>query len=141
MRERDPDLDRLLRLAAVMLGGFTREAMQRVWAALANDATLDGAIMRGTKMGFLKFLTASGNTATETGGRRRSSAASGAVGRFVFSHLRLLDNVLELLLRADARQLHAACANSLEGAVDTVQLAQHSEQVLQVRIPTAECAA
>ena len=38
VRERDPDLDRLLRLAAVMLGGFTREAMQRVWATLANEA-------------------------------------------------------------------------------------------------------
>ena len=37
-------------------------------------------------------------------------------------------NVLELLLRADARQLHAACAKSLEGAVDVLQLAQHSEQ-------------
>ena len=118
-------------------------------------------------MGFLKLLTASGNTAG-AGGRRRSSAASGALGRFVFAHLRILDNVLDLLLRdgpsstnpapcdthlvrectclwhrrrwnkhvvtlvrcliTDARQLHAACAKSLEGLVDTVQLAQHSEQ-------------
>ena len=129
VRERDPDLDRLLRLAAVMSGGFTREAMLRVWATLAQEpAALDGAITRGTKMGFLKFLTASGNTAAGTGGRRRSSAASGAAGRFVFSHLKILDNVMDLLLRDDARQLHVACAKSLEGVVDTVQLAQHSEQ-------------
>ena len=45
-----------------------------------------------------------------------------------FSHLRILDNVMDLLLRDDARQLHEACAKALEGTVDVVQLAQHNEQ-------------
>ena len=108
-----------------MAGSFRQEQMLRVWHTLAPEAALDGAMLRGTQLGFFKFLTASGNAA---GGRRRSSAASGAVGRFVFSHLRILDNVLELLLRDDARQLHEACARTLEGVVDTLQLAMHSEQ-------------
>ena len=98
VRERDPDLDRLLRLASVMAGSFTRDAMLRVWRTLAPEQALNATIQRGVKKSFLKFLTASGNTDTGSA-RRRSSAASGAVGRFVFSHLRINDNVLDLLLR------------------------------------------
>ena len=129
VRERDPDLDTLLRLAAVMGGGFTHEAVGRVWGVLAVAGALDGAIERAVRAGFLKYLTASGNTGGSAAGqRRRSSAAGGAAGRFVFSHLRIQDNVLELLLTDDVRRLHAACAQCLEGAVETVQLAQHNEK-------------
>ena len=87
--------------------------MLRVWATLTQEATLDGAIARGTKMGFLKLLTASGNTAG-AGGRRRSSAASGALGRFVFAHLRILGNVLDLLLR-DATATRGSCTRPAPG--------------------------
>ena len=129
VRERDPDLDTLLRLAAVMGGGFTHEAVGRVWGVLAVAGALDGTIQRAVRAGFLKYLTASGNSGGSAAGqRRRSSAAGGAVGRFVFSHLRILDNVLELLLTADVRRLHTACAECLEGAVETLQLAQHNEK-------------
>ena len=37
-------------------------------------------------------------------------------------------SVLELLLTADVRRLHTACAECLEGAVETLQLAQHNEK-------------
>ena len=110
VRERDPDLDRLLRLAAVMAGSFTSVSMLRVWRVLALEDTLGSAIQRGTTLGFIKFLTASGNTG---GARRRSSAGAGAQGRYVFSHLRILDNVLELLLRcARPTTTHLVCAFS-----------------------------
>ena len=47
VRERDADLDRLLRLAACMSGKFTKDCMVRVWRSLTAEQTLDGAIERG----------------------------------------------------------------------------------------------
>ena len=100
-----------------------------MWGVLGVAGGLDGTIQRAVRAGFLKYLTSSGNTGGSSAGqRRRSSAAGGAMGRFVFSHLRILDNVLELLLTADVRRLHMACAECLEGAVETLQLAQHNEK-------------
>ena len=75
-----------------------------------------------------RYLTATGNTADAEMHRRRSSAAFGASGRFVFMHLRIQDGVLDLLNRDDARRLHEACAKTLEGVVDLLQLAMHNEQ-------------
>ena len=73
-------------------GGFTHEAVGCVWGVLGVAGGLDGTIQRAVRAGFLKYLTASGNTGGSAAGqRRRSSAAGGAVGRFVFFHLRILD--------------------------------------------------
>ena len=95
----------------------------------------------GLSLGFIKQLSASGNDQSR-GERRRSSTGAGALGHFAFSHLRILDIVVELLLREDARQLHEACAKCLQGVVDEVQQAMHCEQAglrllrIRTRIPT-----
>ena len=71
-------------------------------------------------------VVARGGGVTKRPERRRSSAAANAqrLGR----HLRIQDQVLQVLLSAEARALHAVCAQSLGGLVLTSQLAIHFEQ-------------
>ena len=56
--------------------------------------------------------------------RQRTRARARRLGR----HLRIQDQVLQVLLSAEARALHAVCAQSLGGLVLTSQLAIHFEQ-------------
>ena len=129
VRDRDSDLDWLLKLVVVMGGTFTMSAVACVWGVLPGvSAAVSNAIQRAVSQRFLKFLTSSGNTHTD-GARRRSSAVGDAAGRWTLQHGRIGDSVTELLLAADARMLHDACAKTLgHGLVEIGQLAVHNEQ-------------
>ena len=56
VRERDPDLERVLQLGACMAGTWTHESMARAWGALAPESTLLAAMQRGTQLGFIKYV-------------------------------------------------------------------------------------
>ena len=74
---------------------------------------------RAGKLEILKYLSASGHSLSRSSSRRRStSAGAESVARWCFYHLRIYDNCLELLLPERARQLHAACAQTLAGKVE-----------------------
>ena len=68
------------------------------------------------------------------GGKREGRATTlergseRARARRLGRHLRIQDQVLQVLLSAEARALHAVCAQSLGGLVLTSQLAIHFEQ-------------
>ena len=49
------------------------------------------------------------------------------------------DSMAELLLSEDAVRIHAACAQSLQGAVDTAQLAMHLEHAGMLDRAARQC--
>ena len=124
MSTADHDLDLLLKLSAVLGGSFTLAVVTRVWAALARSGVeqLQGAIQRGEQQRLIKPMASGSSSA---GGRRRSSAAPTSA-RWSLNHLKIQEQVEQLMPRDVRVSLHAACAASLaDGSVDSQQLAEH----------------
>ena len=128
VRLRDPSLDHLLQLTAVMGGSFTLEAVTCAWLAIGGEAAqLNAAVQAGVEQRLLKYMTSSGQAAGQGAQRRRSSVGSAAAGRFTFHHLRIQENVRQLLPPEQARRMHTACAQCLHGLADSSQLILHHE--------------
>ena len=128
VQERDPHLNRLLQLTAVMGGSFNLKTITPAWLAIGGEAAhLNDTIHAGVAQRLFKYMTSSGQASGQHSQRRRSSAAH-VPGRWVFHHLRIQDMVRQLLPPEEARRMHRACAECLEGLVESSAWILHHEQ-------------
>ena len=123
VREQDPVLDLVLKLAALIQGSFTTDTISAVFRQHTSDhdvKALAEALSKGVRMRMLKFLSSSGATISQDRQDRRRSTAVDTTGRWAFHHLEVERTVHEMLLAAEARQMHETCAMSLDVSISHV---------------------